>query len=159
MRTWLRTKHWRWWLAAGAVAAFVLRRGRLRHDSPSLEPLTPLGEDTSPTTAAQRSRTDESVLALGRRLVETRAAQTDVDRELCLLRAAEILLESKTAAAVFAAAHREAFLNTRRNGRAQMAPGCARCGGPVHEASSYDATLGESLPVWECRRCGAQAPR
>jgi hypothetical protein len=149
-------KHWRWWLAAAAASAFVVRRRLRRHTSPG-ETVPQESVERRPALAAADAT---GIFALARRLALTRAAQTDVERNACLLRAAEILLESKTAAGVFVASHSDAFLRAcKEEGRAQAVPGCAHCGGPMYEASSQDDALGESMPVWQCRRCGAQVPR
>ncbi len=129
-------KKWRWWMLAGAAALVIRRLGR---KPPSVKQ-TSLPEDraTPAEAAAQRARADEElrdIFALARRFVASRAVQTDVGRDACLLRAAEVVLKRAPAAAPFVATHREAFLSACKEEHARGKPDCERCGAPMHEAS------------------------
>src|SRR5688500_9390692 len=92
-------KKWRWWMLAGAAARAVRR---LQRKPPSVtQTVFPEDKPTPAQAAAQRARADKArreIFALAHRFQSTREAHTLADREACLLRAAEMILGSTSAA-------------------------------------------------------------
>lgn len=124
--------------------------------------MRPTAATRTATEAAQKARADEdlrNIFSLARRLGATRPLQTDVGREDCLLRAAEMVLKHPMAAGLFVTTYRDAFRKTCRAENARGRATCEKCGASVIEGTTHDEVLNEQMPVWKCVRCGSEAPR
>lgn len=150
---------WRWWWMLAGAALLVVRR--LQRKPPSVkQTVFPEDKPTPAQAAVQRARADKAlrdIFALAHRFLSTREAHTLADREGCLLRAAEMILGSTSAAVPFFAMHRDVFLVTSQE--TSREPDCEKCGARMQEGSSHDEALDEWMPAWTCARCGAQVPR
>jgi hypothetical protein len=152
-------RHWRWWIAAGA-ATLVIQR--LKRKLSVKELARADSRKHTAIEAAQKTRAEEdlkAIFSLARRLGATRSLQTDVGRDDCLLRAAEVVLQSPTAAGLFVATYRDGFHQMCRAESARGWTSCEKCGGPLVERTAHDKVLNERMPIWACKRCGAETPR
>jgi hypothetical protein len=152
-------RHWRWWIAAGAATLVI--QG-LKRKLSAKELARADGEKRTGIEAAQKTRAEEdlkAIFSLARRLGATRSLQTDVGRDDCLLRAAEVVLQSPTAAGLFVATYRDGFHRMCKAENARGGTSCQTCGGPLVERTAHDEVLNERMPIWTCMRCRAETPR
>ena len=152
-------KHWRWVAVAGTAALLVPRLAR-RHGRSTETQADSHTDPADPVAdAARADRQAGEIVTLARHLVTSRNAATDDEREACLRRAAQIILEREDAAASFVEAHKDAFLRTSREKKSGGVRNCHQCGSPMGEATRHDPEVNDWMPVWACARCGAEVLR
>jgi hypothetical protein len=151
-------RRWRWWMAAGAATLVVFRQ--LKRKRFGMEAAVPEMRSALQVTEKARAEQDrKAIFSLARRFGATRSLQTDVGRDDCLRRAAEVVLQSPTAAGAFVTTYRDSFRQMCRAENARGGRRCEKCGGAVVEGTAHDEVLREQLPMWTCIRCGAETPR
>jgi ribosomal protein L37AE/L43A len=147
-----------------ALCPTAENRSNFRPDPPArfISSADDFGGSDHKREAAQKTRAEEdlkAIFSLARRLGATRSLQTDVGRDDCLLRAAEVVLQSPTAAGLFVATYRDGFRRMCRAENTRGGTSCEKCGGPLVERTAHDEVLNERMPIWTCMRCRAETPR